>query len=315
MKKLILLLLFIPTLLMAQNRPDWNYEFNRPIGAFFPNYFPITDKYMPVQNTYYEYNYVSNNIQNLIHNYMNLRRSSNDITEKSYIINTYKTPAGSAIDNLKIKYNVFPVYGLDVVSSVEISGSKIQVIKLFVYLYDNEIQSSNLKHGFVKTMAQDKAVYTVLNGVSSIKISNEVYNNPTQFKTDFEKFKEKYKSDLMLMKLKQEQERIANEEYIKNRNIQFKKDSIARKEEIKKTHEDWAKYEAAKPKETIMIYYFKKTGSKLEFKNQPIAELQTLITEKANDYKKGKYTAYVKTTTTLDNVDYKIIINPTDAKF
>ena len=164
-------------------------------------------------------------------------------------------------------------------------------------------------------MAQDNAVYTVSNGISLIKISNKVYSNTNQFKADFEKLKEKFKSELMLAKLKEEQERLAEEKLIAARNIEFKKDSIARKEETRKVHENWAKQDAEKPVESIYVYYFKKTGSKLEFKNTPSSELETLIIEKVNGYKKGKYTAYVKTTKTLDNVDYKITINTTDAKF
>ena len=98
-------------------------------------------------------------------------------------------------------------------------------------------------------------------------------------------------------------------------NIQFKKDSIARKQETIQAHEDWDKQQKAKPKESVNIYYFKKSGTKLEFKNQPSAELENRIVEKANGYKKGKYSAYVTTTTILDKSTYDVKINPTEANF
>lgn len=316
MKKLLLILLIIPLLGIAQDKPDWEYDINRPIGAFFPNYFSMASfKYMATQNTYFEYNWVSNNLQQLIEKDLKLRRSSDDVTTNNYIINSYSTGAGTVIDRLKIKYNIFTIYGLYVVSSVEITGSKIQVAKLFIYLYDNEIQSGSLKNGFVKTFAQDNAIYNQVNGVASIKISNGVYKNKTQFKADFDKLKEKFKTDLMIAKATAEHQRIEDEEYIKNRNIQFKKDSIARKQETIQAHEDWDKQQKAKPKESVNIYYFKKSGTKLEFKNQPSAELENRIVEKANGYKKGKYSAYVTTTTILDKSTYDVKINPTEANF
>lgn len=316
MKKLLFALLLTTSILNAQNKPDWEYDFNRPIGAFFPNYFPMgTFKYMATQNTYFEYNWVSNNLQQLIEKEIKLRRSSDDVTTDNYIINSYSTSAGTVIDRVKIKYNIFKIYGLYVVSSVEITGSKIQVAKLFIYLYNNEIQSSSLKNGFVKTLAQDNAVYNQVNGVASIKISNGVYKNKTQFKADFDKLKEKFKTDLMIEKATAEHQRIQDEEYVKNRIIQFKKDSIARKQETIQAHEDWDKQQKAKPKESVNIYYFKKSGTKLEFKNLPSAELENQIVEKANGYKKGKYSAYVTTTTILDKSTYDVKINPTEANF
>lgn len=316
MKKLLLILLFIPLLGTAQDKPDWEYDMNRPIGAFFPNYFPMfTDKYIATQNTYFEYNWVSNNLQRLIEKDLKLRRSSDDTTTDNYIINSYSTSAGTVIDRLKIKYNIFTIYGSYIVSSVEITGSKIQVAKLFVWLYTIDIQSGGLKNGYIKTFAQEKAIYTVLNGIASIKISNDVYKSKTQFKADFDKLKEQFKTDLMLSKAAEEQRRIEDEEFIKRRNLKFTADSIARKKENETAYLEHQKRQAAKPKTDVNIYYFKKSGSKLEFKNQPSAELENQIIEKANGYKKGKYSAYVTITTILDKSTYEVKINPTEANF
>ena len=106
MKKLLLLLFIIPFLGIAQDKPDWEYDLNRPIGAFFPSYFPIAaSKYMATQNTYYEYNWVSNNLQHLIEQNFDLKRNSSVDTD-AHITDTYKTGAGTVIDNLVIKYNI-----------------------------------------------------------------------------------------------------------------------------------------------------------------------------------------------------------------
>ena len=111
MKKLLIILLIIPLLGIAQDKPDWEYDINRPIGAFFPNYFSMASfKYMATQNTYFEYNWVSNNLQQLIEKDLKLRRSSDDVTTNNYIINSYSTGAGTVIDRLKIKYNIFTIW-------------------------------------------------------------------------------------------------------------------------------------------------------------------------------------------------------------
>lgn len=310
MKRLLLILLFVPLLGTAQDKPDWEYDMNRPIGAFFPNYFPMfTDKYIATQNTYFEYNWVSNNLQRLMEKDLKLRRNSNDVSTDNYIINSYSTGAGTVIDRLKIKYNIFTIYGRYVVSSVEITGSKIQIVKLFVWLYSIDIQSGNLKNGFVKTFAQDKATYTVVNGVASIKISNGVYKNKTQFKTDFDKLKEQFKTDLMIAKTTEEQRRLERENDIKKSKLKFTTDSIARKKENEMAFFEHQKNEAAKAKTYINVYYFTKSANKLQFKNQPSLELERQIIEKANGYKKGNYSAYVTTTSTLEKKTYDIKIN------
>lgn len=314
MKKILLILLFIPLLGIAQDKPDWEYDMNRPIGAFFPNYFPMmANKYIATQNTYFEYNWVSNNLKLLIEKDLKLRRSSNDVTTDNYITNSYSTSAGTVIDRIKIKYNIFTAYGLYVVSSVEITGSKIQVAKLFIYLYNIEIQSGGLKNGFVKTFAQDRVIYNQVNGVASIKISNGVYKNKIQFKTDFDKLKEKFKTDLMLAKSAEEYRRIEREEDIKRSKLKYTADSIARKKENETAYIEHKKNEAAKPKTAINVYYFSKSGNKLEFKNQPSTEVKKLITEKVSDYKKGNYSAYVTTTSIVDNLTYDIKINQSRA--
>lgn len=59
------------------------------------------------------------------------------------------------------------------------------------------------------------------------------------------------------------------------------------------------------------MYYFSKSGKKLTFKNKPSDELEKLITEKVSDYKKGNYSAYVTTTSILDENTYEIKINQT----
>ena len=72
MKKIILLLLLIPTLLMAQNRPDWNYEPQQPISVDFPSKLPFYNEYLPLQNTYYELNVTLNNVRKLVTDHLKM---------------------------------------------------------------------------------------------------------------------------------------------------------------------------------------------------------------------------------------------------
>lgn len=308
MKK-ILLLLFIPLLGLAQENPDWEYDINRPIGAFFPSYLPITiDRYVATQNTYYEYNWVSNNLGRLIERNLGLNYASSD-DKNTYINDTYKTPAGPIIDNLKIRYNIFTIYGMYVVSSIEVTGSRVQVAKLFIYLYDNKIQSGNLTNGLIKTLAQDRAVYSNINGVASIKISNAVYKGKSQFKADFDKLKEDFKTKSVFEELEKERKRIEDEQLDAQRKQDEEIKMIAKKEKLAQDSIRAKQIRDSIPKQSIMVYYFSKSGSKLKFKNQPPVEVEKLISEKMSGYKKGDYSAYVVTTTIIKSKDYDIKIN------
>jgi hypothetical protein len=193
MKNLLFTLLFIPSLLIAQNRPDWDYDFNRPISPDFVK-LPVSESYLPTQNTYYEYNWVANNLRLLIEQNLNLNyQDAENEWNDNYIVDVYKTPAGRVIDNLKIKYNVFQLYGLPVVESIEISGSYTQVTKLFIWLYNTKFQSGDLTSDqFIKTYAQDDCVYSLNDGVATIRIKNSVFNRSdfvSRFNTEKEKFK------------------------------------------------------------------------------------------------------------------------------
>ena len=68
MKKILLILIaFLSVNSFAQEKPDWNYDYNQPISAFFPQTLPVfTEKYLVTQNTYYELNWVANNLRRLI---------------------------------------------------------------------------------------------------------------------------------------------------------------------------------------------------------------------------------------------------------
>lgn len=315
MKKVTLLFLLLSTLLMAQNKPDWDYDSNIPINAYFPIRLPFSLKYFAFQNTYNEQNWVSNNLANLITKNLDLGQVSSE-NKISYIEEIYKTSAGRLIDNLKIKYYVFDIYGFYIVSKIEITGSQAQVSKLFVYLYNTNIQSGNSPiNGFQKAYQQDNAYYNIIDGKASIKISNETYKNKNEFKIDFDKRKEKYKLDLIVEKSKEEQAKIdaeknriqneiENENWKKNKIQEIKQDSIKRKE-----------WRDAEPKRTSVNIYFKKLKNEFEFILNSKEEIKDKIREQAKDHKKGNYIAYVVTTTIKDISTYEIKITATDKEF
>lgn len=315
MRKLLYLLLVIPTLLMAQNRPDWDYDIDTPISAFFPQRLPFfADNYIKAQNTYCEYNWVSNNLKTLIKKRLNLNYvDAENKTEDTYIIDVYKTSAGRTIDKLVIKYNVFVYYGLYVVSSVEISGSHAQVTSLFINLYDTwDVQSGDKPtNNFIKSFGQEDAVYTIGNGKASIKITNSAYENNADFKANFETLKEKYKADKIAYDLQEEVRRIENEKF----NEQRKKDwEQYQNDKIEKRKQDSIHaVKATTPRiiERPSVYYFSKSGSRLKFLygKEPNDEIKKLIYEKAINHKRGNYSAYVVTVTSKDEISYKIKIN------
>lgn len=195
MKKLLLTLLLIPTLLMAQNRPNWDYDQQQPISADFPQKLPFYNEYLPLQNTYYELNITLNNIRKLVTDNLKMNPKQNVPSGPGFQYEFYTNP--SKREPLKVKYNTFMAYGLDVVKSIEINGDFIDVAKLFIYLYDTNYSSSEMPINQAKKYyKQDYAVFTVLaNGKASVTISNTKYNdNTVNFIKDFNTAKEALKT-------------------------------------------------------------------------------------------------------------------------
>lgn len=312
MKKLLLASLLIPTFLMAQNRPDWDYDFRQPISVDFPQKLPVYRNYLPLQNTYYELNTTLNNIRQLVSDNLKMNPKQNASSGPGFKYEIYTNPTHRL--PLKAKYNTFMTYGLEVVKSIEINGDFKDVAKLFIYMYDTNYSVNEMPiNKATKHYKQDYAVFTVnIDGKASIVISNTQYNdNTANFIKDFNKQKEKFKTDLKLGIVKEEQLSLVDEKLKIERKQDEENYIIAQKEEYKQTMVELKNSEAAKPKIAINVYYFSKSGSKLQFKNQPSAALEKEITEKVSGYKKGSYSAYVTTTSILENKTYDIKINQT----
>lgn len=197
MKKLLLSLLLFTTVLTAQNRPDWDYDLQRPISIDFPVKLTAIDEYLVTQNTYYEYNWVSNNLRILIEQRLKMNfQDAENVWKDTYMVDVYKTRAGQTIEKINIKYNTFELYGLPVVESIEITGSFTAVSKLFIFLYNTEFQSGDLPSDqFVKNYRQDNALYSLKDGKASIKITNSALNR-SLFVELFNAEKEKFKKGL-----------------------------------------------------------------------------------------------------------------------
>lgn len=310
MKKLFYILLLVPAFLIAQNRPDWEYDFQQPISTDFPDKLPYYNDYLPLQNTYYELNITLNNVRKLVKDQLKMNFKENAPSDVGFQYEIYTNPTHRS--SLKVKYNTFMVYGLEVVKSIEINGDFADVAKLFIYMYNTDFSTNETPvNQATKHYKQDYTVFTVLpSGKASLTITNTKYENNTEaFLKDFEVSKEKFKNGLTAAKSMASKNEIEAELEAKKRKAQFTTDSIARKESDKLTIIEFQKQESAKPKTTINVYYFKKSSNKLQFKNLPSDELVQLINEKVSDYKKGEYSAYVTTTSILDKKTYEIKIN------
>lgn len=195
MKKLLLAILLTPTLLIAQNRPDWDYDVKQPISADFPNKLPFYNEYLPLQNTYYELNITLNNVRKLVTDELKMNPKENAPTGKGFQYEIYTNPTHR--EPLKVKYNTFTVYGLEVVKSIEMSGDFNDVATLFVYMYDTNFSTNAMPiNKATKNFKQDYAVFTVTKeGKASVTISNTKYNDNTiEFIKDFNTAKEALKS-------------------------------------------------------------------------------------------------------------------------
>lgn len=190
MKKLIFLLLLIPTVFLAQNRPDWDYDFQQPISTDFPDKLPFYNDYLPLQNTYYELNITLNNVRKLVTDNLKMNPKENASSGAGFQYEVFTNPTHRS--PLKIKYNTFIVYGLEVVKSIEINGDFADVAKLFIYMYDTNFSTNETPvNQATKHYKQDFAVFTVLpSGKASVSITNTKYENNTEaFKKDFEEVK------------------------------------------------------------------------------------------------------------------------------
>lgn len=186
MKKLILLLLLVPTFLLAQNRPDWNYDFQQPISTDFPDKLPFYNDYLPLQNTYYELNITLNNVRKLVTDHLKMNPKQEAPSGAGFQYEIYTNPTHRM--PLKVKYNTFTLYGLEVVKSIEINGDFKDVATLFVYLYDTNYSVNEMPiNQATKHFKQDYAVFTVdKEGKASVIITNTKYKNNTEdFINDF----------------------------------------------------------------------------------------------------------------------------------
>lgn len=191
MKKLFYILLLVPVLLTAQNRPDWNYDPQQPISSDFPNKLPYFNEYLPLQNTYYELNVTLNNVRKLVKDQLKMNFKDNAPSGLGFQYEIYTNPTHRS--SLKVKYNTFTVYGLDVVKSIEINGDFADVAKLFIYMYNTDFSTNETPvNQASKNYKQDYAVFTVLpSGKASMIIENTKYkNNTADFIKDFNKSKE-----------------------------------------------------------------------------------------------------------------------------
>lgn len=191
MKKLLYFLLLVPTLLAAQNHPDWNYDPQQPISTDFPEKLPYFNEYLPLQNTYYELNVTLNNVRKLVSDQLKMNPKKDAPSGAGYQYEIYTNP--SKRSPLKVKYNTFTVYGLDVVKSIEINGDFADVAKLFVFLYDTKFSTFDTPVNQAKKhYKNDLAVFTFLDSLkATITITNTKYNNNTaEFVKDFNKAKE-----------------------------------------------------------------------------------------------------------------------------
>jgi hypothetical protein len=194
MKKILLALLLITSLVNAQNRPDWEYDPQQPISTDFPDKLPFYRDYLPLQNTYYELNVTLNNVRQLVKDNLKMNFKENAPSGVGFQYEIYTNP--SKREALKVKYNTFSVYGLDVVKSIEINGGFADVAKLFIYLYDTNSSTSEMPINQAKKYyKQDFAVFTLLKtGKASITITNTKYNgNTANFIKDFNTAKEALK--------------------------------------------------------------------------------------------------------------------------
>lgn len=186
MKKLIYFLFLVPTLLLAQNRPDWDYDLKQPISADFPNKLPYYTDYLPLQNTYYELNITLNNVRKLVSDQLKMNPKQNAPSGSGFQFEIYTNPTHR--EPLKVKYNTFIVYGLEVVKSIEINGSFADVAKLFVYMYDTNFSTNTMPANKAsKNYKQDEVIFEALpNGKASVIIANTKYKNNTEaFVKDF----------------------------------------------------------------------------------------------------------------------------------
>lgn len=95
-----------------------------------------------MQNTYYELNVTLNNLRKLITDHLKMNPKENAPSGKGFQYEIFTNP--SKRDALKIKYNTFTVYGLDVVKSIEVDGGFSDVAGLFIFMYDTNFSTSEM---------------------------------------------------------------------------------------------------------------------------------------------------------------------------
>ncbi|QES91458.1 hypothetical protein F0358_01360 [Empedobacter brevis] len=178
----------------TQEKPDWEWKVNQPIGPFFPQSFPLfPSNYTSTQNTYYEINWTRNNLRKFATN--NMKLGFNDENSKdgdNYAIDVFKTKFGKTIESISIKYNTFIFYGLPVVKSIEITGNKRLLIDFFVKIYDVKYDMGNVKNKkFQNNFLQDDIVLDL--NKPNILITNNQFKTKEEFAVYFDELLQYYK--------------------------------------------------------------------------------------------------------------------------
>nr|WP_294922167.1 hypothetical protein [uncultured Flavobacterium sp.] len=189
MKKLILLItILLGVMVQAQE-----------VSPYYPAKHVVNDPYdFTSQITYFDMNYITNNISEFLTYRMNMAVTKSDNSKLlhdggSYTITYSDKIAQSGNASLIFNYNIGMVDNVYTIKSLKISGSKERLITFFVEFWQTSknftAPSGNSDVSLLT--GQDVAKFYFNKGKPYITVSNSTFKSLDEFKAYFEKLKTK----------------------------------------------------------------------------------------------------------------------------
>lgn len=187
-KTIVFLTFFIGTMLNAQE-----------ISPYYPAKNVVNDPYdFTSQITFFDMNYISNNISEFLSYRMNMTVTKTDNTKLlhdggNYTVTYADKLAQSGNANLVFNYSIGSVDNIYTIKSLKITGSKERLISFFVEFWQTSknftTPSGNSDVSLLT--GQDVAKFYFNKGKPYITVTNNTYKSLDEFKVYFQNLKSK----------------------------------------------------------------------------------------------------------------------------
>lgn len=264
----------------------------------------VKNRNRQTQWTYYDMNYVAENIQTYFYDTFGVRGQELKIKENKGVFTFYKTFERVSNSNAQRKivfaFNVFPVEHLFVVKSVDITGDKSFMYAFFASYWSTAIKLKTGDKLAECNLFQDVvSLYSGKNGTARITVRNQSINDFPAFeklaKEKIKRYNDRPTASDLQKKLSDSLWRLkieADKEQARATLIKRQQDSIASAKYWAQNQEETERlrvFEASKKTELLYDFGLVKTDDKFKFDPEQTKELEAFVREDMKSEHSGIY--------------------------